>query len=276
MTSPARGSGRRILRAAGGAVCLLAAATCAPGHGRRAADPAAAVESCLDDLLGRRVRDGLVDYAGLKDDAALASCIDRIARMEPPIQGSQQRAWWINAWNAFALKAVTDRWPLAGLREVSPTGRETFFRDLKFEAGGHDVSLDFIEHKMLRAGLEDPRIHFALAWPALGGPRLRPSAFHADRLDEELEEAARSFVSDGAKVRLDREQRILHLSPIFEWYGEDFERRGGSIPSWIARYASREDAEILTGEPVTVKWLDFDWSLNDAGRAPPRAAAPGI
>ncbi|MBI3450882.1 MAG: DUF547 domain-containing protein [Acidobacteria bacterium] len=255
--------------AAAALAAVLAAACQAPAPD--APEAASDLSSRLDILLGRHVHDGLVDYAALKADPDLGRCLD-VARAAEPDQlasRSEKLSFWINAYNLAALEGVAAAYPVRSVREIGQMGRFTFFRGLKFRMGRREGTLDTILHKILRPDFHEPRVHFAIVAASLGGPRLRNTSFHGAALEEELDAAARAFMADPGRVRLDREQGILYLSQIFDWFGEDFDRSAGSRAAYVARYFSPEDAALVTRGSVAIRYLDFDWALNDSTAARP-------
>jgi len=264
--------------AAGGAIPLAIALllvchcgpTPSPTAGSESETPGGWNPACLDQLLMHHVRAGLVDYAALRSDPGLEECSKMLASTDVErMQGRSERlAFWINAYNLLALKGVADAYPVRSIREIGVLGRSTFFRGLRFRVGSRERTLDTIEHKILRSGFHEARIHFALASASRGGPRLRSSIYHAETLDSELDDAAREFISDPAKVRLDREAAVLYLSPVFDWFAEDFERAAGSREEFVRRFLPEADAELPGRRAVSVRYLDFDWALNDLHPAP--------
>lgn len=244
---------------------LVAGCAAPPRDGKQAkiADP-----SVLDAVLADHVRLGRVDYAGLRNDQRLALYLSDLAEAHAdPAGGRRGRmAYWINAYNAFVLKAVADRYPIGGVREIGEAGGAIggLFRSIRFPVGGAKYSLDTIEHKILRPEFRDPRVHFALSPGTIGGPRLRSSAYHAATLDAELDQAASAFINDPAKVRLVRRERVLELSRLFEWYEEDFGRGPAPVLEYVKRYLPPADAAFLSYAEVRVRYLDYDWSLNGA------------
>jgi len=230
--------------------------------------------AAFDALLRRNVRDGLVDYGSLKKDPGLASCLELFGEIDPArLPGRSERlAFWINAYNLLAMKGVVDSYPVSSIREIGVLGRFTFFRGLKFRAGQRDCTLDTIMHKILRPQFHEPRVHFAVVSASRGSPRIRSAAFHPDDLEDELDAAARSFILDPSKVRFDGEQGVLYLSPIFDWFGEDFDRAAGSRLEFIRRYLPQSEAGSMRSGAETVRYLDFDWRLNDSSPEPPGQA----
>jgi len=221
--------------------------------------------AAFDALLGRHVRDGLVDYRSLKLDPDMPGCLKLFEDVDPAqLPGRSERlAFWINAYNLLAMKGVVDSYPVSSIREIGILGRLTFFRGLRFRAGRRECTLDTIMHKILRPEFHEARVHFAVVSASLGSPVLRSAAFHAEDLEDELEAAARSFILDPSRVRLDSRQGVLYLSPIFDWFGEDFDRAAGSRFEFIRRYLPPSEGALLGEKSETIRYLEFDWRLND-------------
>jgi hypothetical protein len=174
-------------------------------------------------------------------------------------------AFLINAYNAFTVEKILTRYP--EIRSIWDFGRliGNPFKDEFFLLLGEKRSLDWIEHESLRKNYGDPRVHYAVNCASVGCPMLREEAYAAARLDAQLEEQARRFLSDRSRNRL-RGAR-LEVSKIFDWFSKDFEPRDG----YFARYAevlgedARERGAIRAGG-YSLHFLDYDWSLNDAKR----------
>jgi hypothetical protein len=130
---------------------------------------------------------------------------------------------------------------------------------------GGDVSLDDIEHGTLRADFREPRIHFALVCASRSCPSLRGEAYRAPDLGRQLDEQARAFLGDESKNRFDPAANTLYLSRIFDWFRADFEAVAPSLPAYVARYAN--DPRVGQAD-VEVKFLEYDWSLNDQANVP--------
>ncbi len=240
--------------------------------------------SAWDALLKRNVvleREGkasLVRYAGMaRERAALESYLDSLSavprrdfeRWSKP----EQIAFLVNAYNAFTVDKVLARYP--DLRSIRDFGRwfGNPFRDRFFRLFGEPFSLDRIEHEMLRkpGAYDEPRVHYALNCASLGCPMLREEAYVAARLDAQLEDQARRFLSDRARNRYDPRSRSLEVSKIFDWYGEDFARgaKDGSLAAYLARYAdlladTAADRRRIAERGAGIEFLDYDWTLNDA------------
>jgi hypothetical protein len=188
--------------------------------------------------------------------------------------GQQQLVFLINAYNAFTVERVLSRYPdLSSFKDLGQVlqnpWKEKFFGLL-----GQERSLDELEHGLIRApgAFDDPRIHFALVCASVGCPMLRNEAYTADRLDAQLDDAMRRFLSDRARNRFDPATRTLAVSKLFDWYRKDFElgHHGfGTLASVFARYADAladdpvAQAQIRSGR-YSIAYLPYDWSLNDA------------
>jgi hypothetical protein len=116
---------------------------------------------------------------------------------------------------------------------------------------------------MLRKDYREPRIHFALVCAATGCPPLRGEAFVATRLDEQLDDQAKQFLASAQKNRVDASRRTVYLSPIFKWYGEDFERKSGSILQALEPYWPEKHRAAVAAGDFKIRYTDYDWSLNE-------------
>ncbi len=149
-----------------------------------------------------------------------------------------------------------------GASPGSVWSRAAFFQGRRFEVAGQARTLDEIEHEIIRAVFHDPRVHFALVCGAKGGPLLRGAAYGGASLDATLDDQARRFVSDPTRVRLDRERRVVRLSPIFKWYRKDFEGKDAALLPYLARWLPAADGEALSHGDWKVEFMEYDWSLN--------------
>lgn len=219
------------------------------------------------------------DYAGLKrDGAALQAVTDDFSKVpRAEFDGwtkPQQQAFLINAYNAFTIRKILTRYP--DIRSIRDFG--TVFgnpwKDSFFTLFGESSTLDAIEHGMLRKEgvYDEPRVHVAVVCGSIGCPMLRNEAFVAPRLEAQLEDAMRRFMSDRTRNRYNRESGRLEVSRIFDWYGKDFEKGHhgfASLKATFARYADlladrpEDRARVRAGE-APIGFLEYDWSLNDA------------
>jgi hypothetical protein len=229
----------------------------------------------FDRLLARYVkpgRDGVnqVAYAAWKaapaHRAALAGYIGALERTDPlGLTRPEQFAYWANLYNAATLRVVLDRYPVKSIREIKP--HPLAFGPWKtpvVKVGGAALSLDAIEHDILRKSWREPRVHYAVNCASIGCPNLRPLAFRGATLGLDLASAASAYVNHprGARVEAGK----LVVSSIYQWYKRDF---GGSDSGVIAHLRANAAAPLkaqLAGITDVAK-TTYDWALNDAGRA---------
>jgi len=150
------------------------------------------------------------------------------------------------------------------------------WKDKFFTLFGQPSYLDYIEHEVLRKEgvYDDPRVHVAVVCASVGCPMLRNEAFVPERLEAQLEDAMRRFMSDRTRNRYNAASGKLEASKIFDWYGKDFEKghKGyGSVKQTLSRYADQlaekpEDRAAVRAQKPEVAFLDYDWGLNDLGR----------
>jgi len=219
-----------------------------------------------------------VRYAALKDDrAALKGYLENLSAVSRAEYAAwtkpQQLAFLINAYNAFTVELVLTRYPdLQSIRDLG-TSLQSPWKKRFFTLLEEERHLDDIEHDMIRAPgeFDEPRIHVAVVCASIGCPMLRNEAFTATRLDEQLEDGMRRFLSDRSRNRYDPRSGTLQVSKIFDWYGKDFEQGHhgfASLDATFARYADQladaaaDRARIRAGG-LAIRFLDYDWKLND-------------
>ena len=215
----------------------------------------------FDALLKKHVdADGLVDYKALARDAAdLDAYLAQLAAVDLPALGrDEQLALLMNAYNAFTLRLMLDYPHVASIKDIPEDQR---WKAARWKLAGKLVSLDQIEHEMIRPGYDEPRIHFALVCAAVACPPLRAEAYVADRLDEQLDDQMK-FTHAG-----DRRARwvvytpgadSIRLTKLYQWYGKDFAPDQAGVLRYLAKYIPGLEPEKIR----TVEWLDYDWSLN--------------
>ena len=242
--------------------------------------------SQYEDVLQKFVDDeGAVDYANLKKDrASLDAACSFFANSDKALYDSwsekDRMAFWLNAYNAFTLKLIVDNYPIK-----PSTGKTKYpansirqipgaWEQVKFKALGREVTLDEIEHKILRVEFHDPRIHMALVCAAMSCPKLRREPYQVDKLDGQLDDQAREFLSDLRKFHIDREANEVWVSPIFDWFVDDFlpdatkkyprqVAQQKSLTAFASKYISPEDAAYLESGKYVVKYFEYDWTLNE-------------
>ena len=225
-------------------------------------------------LLSRYVDEqGRVDYAQLKRqaDSALASYLQQLAATNPARLSRDARlAFWINAYNAYALKLIVDHYPVSTIWATTPGPAKPTKEKSPFEMEIGTVAdttrtLDEIEHRIIRKRFDEPRIHFALVCAAASCPRLRREAYTGPRLDAQLDDQARTFLHDEQKNRIPRGDDRIALSRILKWYGQDFGPSTDDLQQFLARYFEGPVRDRLSRADYTVDFRPYDWSLNNQG-----------
>ena len=220
-----------------------------------------------------------VRYAGFAADrAVLKTYLGQLSAVNATafagFSPAQQMAFLINAYNAFTVELILTRWPkLASIKDLGSL-LQSPWKPKWVALLGEMVSLDDIEHGMLRkrGRYDDPRVHFGVNCASIGCPALREEAFDAARLDAQLDEQALRFMSDRTRNRYGAAGGKLEVSKIFDWFGEDFRlgHRGiASLPAFLGRYAdvladAPTERERIRAGQAEITFLDYDWKLNDA------------
>lgn len=218
-------------------------------------------------------------YAALQAQRpALKAYLDTLSAVSAASYGSwsrpQQLAFLINAYNAFTVELILTRYPeLKSIKDLGSFVQSPWKKKFA-QLLGQERSLDEIEHDMIRAPgvFDDPRIHVAVVCASIGCPMLRSEAFFAERLDAQLDDALRRFLSDRSRNRFGVGTATLSVSKIFDWYRKDFERGYKGYDSLQTLFARHADALGATPQAQTeiragrykLAYLDYDWSLNDA------------
>ncbi len=219
--------------------------------------------STWDRLLGGGTRDGLVDYRFFQaHESELNEYLAQLAEADAArLAPSHLEALLINAYNALTIRAILDHPSVTSIRQI-----DGVWTRLRFPVAGHRLTLDEIEHNLLRPFFRDPRIHFAVNCASLSCAPLPPWAFDGAVLDAQLEERTRAFLTNSENARL--EDGLLFLSRYFDWYAEDFVSEGwnpraATVSLFVARYAGSEVAEAIErGGTTSIRFTEYDWSLN--------------
>ncbi len=224
-------------------------------------------------------------YATLAQDRpALKSYLDTLSKVSAQEFAAwtkpQQMAFLINAYNAFTAEKILTRYP--NIKSVWDFGKifGNAFKDKFFTLLGREFSLDMIEHETLRkpGSYNEPRVHFAANCASVGCPMLREEAYVAERLDAQLEEQARRFLSDRSRNRYNATDGTLEVSEIFKWFSEDwtsgyrgFDNKGPAMQSreqFFAKYAALladqpGQQQMIAERKTAIRHLDYDWTLNN-------------
>ena len=216
-----------------------------------------------------------VDYAGFSADRGQLKKYLAAASAVAPAEFDHwdrpaQLAFLINAYNANTVELILTAYPdVASIKDLGSVLRSPWKKRF-IPLLGETRSLDEIEHGLIReAGhYAEPRIHFAVNCASVGCPALRAEAYAADRLDAQLEEATRSFLSDRTRNRV--EGNALKVSSIFKWYRGDFEKswRGtNTLAGFFVLYRQPLElddkaVDLLKAGKMDIEFLDYDWRLN--------------
>jgi len=234
-------------------------------------------------LLEAVVREPRVDYTGLKARDAELRRVEALfgGVTSAEVSGwtrEEQIAFWSNAYNVFTLRAIIDHYPIRGrffslgprnsIRQISGV-----WDRLQWTVAGRRVTLDDIEHKILRPTYQEPLVHFAVNCASVSCPILADEPYRAPTLRQQFEAATRKYLATPLGLRVDG--NTVFVSSIFKWYGDDFiaryrERgpdRGSdsdrAILGVVATYGPEAAATVARSGSARVRFLDYDWSLND-------------
>jgi len=255
--------------------------------------------SGYDAFLKRTVRNGLVDYTAVKnEDNELAAYLRKLEAIDPEDFDLWERdakiALWINAYNAVTIYGITlnypieyggimarARFPKSSIRQIAD-----FWDTALVKIMGAEITLDQIEHRILRKEFADPRVHFSLVCASVGCPSLSSDAYDGGLLQQQLERDVHRFINDEQKVRLDRARNQIYVSSIFKWYAEDFRvenpppwlqnypKRYRGIMNTIAEYVNQHQRDYMVNHAPSLHFLDYDWSLNELAADSPREGSP--
>lgn len=212
-----------------------------------------------EKVLEAVVRDGRVDYDAVRREhlPAIRAYLDELAdKKVEQFPREHQLALYLNLYNATIVKAVAERYH----KGYSPVERDyALFKEPIVRLRSGVITLDDLENNVIRPTFKDARVHVALNCAAVSCPPLLPRAYRADDLDATLEANMKRFVNDSSRNQVDDAKRQLRLSRIFEWYADDF---GGKekVAGYVSKYLGRD----VSG--YAVSFLEYDWTLNDAGR----------
>ena len=236
-----------------------------------------------DEVLHGALRPPRVDYTALlKQRDALDGVVETFARpTEADERGwtrDQRMAFWINAYNTFTLHAVVDHYPIRdawftmqprhSIRQI-----DGVWTKLTWRAAGRTLTLDDIEHKILRPEFKEPRVHFAINCASMGCPPLAIDPYRAPALDTALDAAAQRYLASEHGLRV--AGGTLYVSKILEWYGEDFvprfapdaagkgDRVAHAIRAVVSRFGPAKAATLAQEPSTRIDFLPYDWSLND-------------
>lgn len=208
-----------------------------------------------------------VNYKELKKNSTVLETYLKKLESVTPVQfkswtTNQQYAFWVNAYNAYTIKLIIDKYPVKSIKELgglfSSPWKKRFFSLLEQKRHLHEI-----EHKILRIQFNEPRTHFALNCASIGCPALLDEAYNPTKLESQLEQQTQTFLKDKSRNSINIKENNLILSKIFKWYQEDFTKNGG-IQKFVAKYMTDDPlvkAKLHKGE-FKIKYSYYDWKLN--------------
>ena len=217
--------------------------------------------SLFGELLEKYVKNGTVDYQGFKNHAAI---LDRYLKVlegtdTQRLSRNEKFAFYINAYNAWTIKLILTGYP--GIESIKDLGNvfKTPWAKPIVRVDGDILTLDQIEHEILRPVFRDPRVHFAINCAAKGCPPLHQEPYRGEILDQQVDEMTRTFINDSRYNRF--EDKTLFVSRIFKWFSEDFH---DDVVGFFIQYTQGNLKKQLekNRNAIRIKHLDYDWTLN--------------
>ena len=227
--------------------------------------------SHFDEMLKRHIGvNGCVDYAGIRQNPfQLIEFVRFLEAISPESHpdlfqtSNDEKAYWINAYNALIMKSVTDHPEINSVNDIL-FAKGIFWR-AKFILGGRSYTLLHIENSILRKRYKDAQIHFAINCASNSCPPLGNRIFLGDQLDEQLDQKAAQFIQDPTNVRLDQANQEIWVSRLFKWYQRDFGQNSRQLKSYILQY--RPDLTESIADKIRndykIRYFQYDWGLND-------------
>ena len=213
--------------------------------------------SIFNDLLQNNVtKDGIVDYKSLKEnETKLDSYIIYLEKTSPEKTWSKnkQKAFWINAYNAYTVKLILENYPLKSIMNIKRKGKDAW--NIPFAKVGNKVyTLNHIEHEILRKDFNDPRIHVGVNCASGSCPQLGNFAFTEENYESKTNELMKKFINDSSRNKISKKK--VQISSIFDWFKGDF-TKNGSVIDYLNKYS---DVEISS--KAKISYLKYDWTLN--------------
>jgi len=209
--------------------------------------------SKINTFLQTHVNDGKVDYRAIHKEQ---SSLDELLKIAQGISvdvsdADNYQAFWINAYNLSVIKGIIDHYPTK-----SPLDNAGFFDKTTYNLAGKSITLNDIEHKLLRAQFKDARFHFVLVCGALGCPPLISEAYMPETLNKQLD-AQTKIALNGTFLRVNTKKMRVEASEIMKWYKEDFTMNGISEIEFINQYRTQQ-----IPDNYKLSYFTYNWNLN--------------
>ena len=247
--------------------------------------------SLFDKVLKKHVNaNARVNYAALKKNRKeLDQYIEHLGEISLTdlysLPTNAQIAFYINAYNAITLLAITENYPIKHRFTQTALGfPKNSIRQIKnvwdndiYKLLGKTVSLNDIEHEILRVKYNEPRIHMALVCAAVSCPPLRSEAYKGEQLEKQLNDQSKIFFSNKRNFSINRQKNTVNFSKIFEWFSGDFQKvssadlhitsnygaKEKSILAFAIQYLPKKDADFIAAkDKLKIKYIKYNWSLN--------------
>jgi len=215
----------------------------------------------FDILLKKYVANGIVNYNGLKqEESVLDRYLEMLESVIPDnLLRNEQFAFYINLYNAWTIKLILKGYPdIESIKDMGSLFTSPWKKKI-VRINNRVVTLDYVEHEILRPVFKDPRVHFAINCAAKSCPPLRSEAYRGEILEDQLNDSTISFVNDPRQNYIKGEK--LYISKIFDWFEEDF----NGVHGFFLQYARGNFKKQLEniGEKIEIIHLDYNWSLNE-------------
>ena len=232
-----------------------------------------------EGVLKAVVTDGRVNYKALK---AAPDTLYRYLDSAAGVSEAQFNTWTesqrlvflTNLYNASTLRLILDHFPVETIKDIGSIFKGPWDQPV-VRLFGKTITLNNLEHDIIRKQYNEPRIHMALVCAAKGCPTLRSDAYTPEKLNDQLDEQVRRYLTRSAGLNLDRKKNVVYFSSIFKWYGKDFVARYSpttgftgldkterAVANFCSAYLISADRDFLSAGGYSVKYLDYDWSLN--------------
>lgn len=206
------------------------------------------------ELLNNQVTDGSVNYAAIKKNPKnLQLAVEALKKIDiDKLSDNECKALLINAYNIFTIKGIVDNYPTKSVMDI-----KNFFDLQSFDLGGKKVSLNQLEKEILFKRFPDERLHFVLVCGALSCPPITPKPFTGENVEFMLKKLTKAAINNPALVQLDMHEKTATVSKIFDWYSKDFTKKS-DLTTYLNNYR-----ENTIPEGFTIKYMNYDWSLNE-------------
>jgi hypothetical protein len=213
--------------------------------------------AAFNHVLKTHVVDGQVDYEVMKaDPQPLAAYLMEAGMVKEPEfntwNQSEQLSFLINLYNAATLQLILDHYPVKSIKKIGSLFKGPWDQP-SVSLFGNTITLNDLEHGIIRKRYNEPRIHMALVCAAQSCPPLRSEVYTADQLDIQLDDQSRIYLASPDGLVIDRAAGVVRISSIFKWYGDDF----SSVEGFIEKHSG----ESIKG--LKIRYLNYDWSLNE-------------